>query len=404
MVTGREGEEEMLAQGANHHYNKIYTINRVNPAFQEDGSSRPRSSLYRTSSYSSGSRSSIGGQDAGDLGMYSLPRKHKESEGRSKTTEARSRKEGEALVPTPIWPVTGNDNLQRKSVDIMKERFSQRKVPAMTRNIESWLQFEQISQPSRSNQVPETLVRSESPDCQEFVENQKPRNDFGTGSAEHDSIVTNALLAMTGEDIEYEEDEEDEYSTERQEDTEAVIKQLAEAVSKSRGVSSLSKAVAKSKKHPDRRAKLYRQVAAPIPRQHSSQPYQRFLNTPIHENSSKYKILNERGPVGEKDHMLELYAHQLGDQISSNNPYKRFGHPPPSTSSSWLLARREDDRGWEGGRWRYSGLGEDNEKKNGLLAVFCKSFCFVLLLLSFVMVIVTVSIFLSRRGGTIIQA
>ena len=28
MVTGREGEEEELCQGGNHHYNKIYTINR----------------------------------------------------------------------------------------------------------------------------------------------------------------------------------------------------------------------------------------------------------------------------------------------------------------------------------------------------------------------------------------
>ena len=385
----------------------------MNPEFQEENSSRPRSSLYRTSSHSSGFGSSIGGQDAGDLGM---PRKNKKYEGRSKTIETRSGKEGEELVPTPIWPGTRNDNLQRKSVDIMKERFSQRKVPAMTRNIESWLQFEQISQQSKSNQVTETLVRGESPDCQEFVENQKPRNDVETGSAEHDSIVTNALLAMTGQDIEYEEDEEDEYSTDRQEDTEAVIKQLTEAVSKSRGVSSLSKAVAKSKKHPDRRAMLYRKVAASLPRQNTecSQSHQRFLNSPIHENSSKYKILNERGSVEEKDetmgnHMLELYAHQLGDQISSKNSYKRLGHPPPSTSSSWLLARREDDRGWDGGRWRYPEIGEgsveegeDNEKNNGLLSVFCKSFCFVLLLLSFVMVIVTVSIFLSKRGGTII--
>ena len=85
-----------------------------------------------------------------------------------------------------------------------------------------------------------------------------------------------------------------------------------------------------------------------------------------------------------------------------------------SPSPSWLLARRpglmslsnsygqlgESGELGDGGGWYAKSGGNDinidKDKKHRPCVVFCKSVCFLLLLVGLVMVVVTVSIFLTR--------
>ena len=455
---------------------------RVNPLFQDDDpyitSTRQGSSknceLYRTSSYSSGYGSSIGGQETENLGLSYIRRNgktHKDSLGRTRKPETGAERSTKALVPSPIWPGVGSGTLPRKNVDIMKERFYMNKINQnfdSKRNsykqgdIQSWLQFDEINQSNKSNTISDRLINSKSPECEEIVENQKPRHEHGTGSAEHDSIVTNALLAMTGQDntAESDEDQEEEYQTYRQDDMEKVIKQLTEAVSKSRGVSSLSKAVARSRKQKDVR-KLNKNITGSFSSKQmkSLKSQQKFQKAPVglsnlsYDSDSSCESMDGKEASMDASQMtddkrlishatLPLSARKLSDQLSRHSSYRhsygRHGHhisprttPDPlqhvrqaPSSSSWLLARRDSlapsyypytqfrhgGEVWGEDRWRHPHfvagiIGESGEekKKSKSMVLFLKSFCFLLLLTSFVMVIVTVSVFLSKGGKRFVQ-
>ena len=122
--------------------------------------------------------------------------------------------------------------------------------------------------------------------------------------------------------------------------------------------------------------------------------------------------------------MLQLSTHNLSEQLPRPATHSLGHHPDHlqhvdlvSSSSSWLLASKETigssfypytsldhDHGvWVEERWRHQqsldGFVEDSVEKemnNSYLVEFCKSFCFIVLLTSFVMVIVIVSVYLSK--------
>ena len=301
--------------------------------------------------------------------------------GRSRYGETAPEKALKASVPVPIWPCDGHENIPMKGLEIMKERFSQMKVddkPDLTQSIQSWLQHDQAS---NCSQAPDMLVISDSPDQQEIVEVQKPANYLEPDHAEHDSLVSNVLLAMTSHQVTDVDEVEDAYSYNEQEDMEDIIKRLTESVSRSRGVSTLSKAVAKSNKVAHKRR----------------------------QDIYGFQPMNERKPDNKQDkpiNLLQLSAHKLGDSISKHSSSPRFSSSPsgPNTSSSWLLQRRDSFPfhhptpaqklgGYQVLEERDT---EEIQKSNKSLALACKSTCFLLLLSSFVMVIITVSIFLAK--------
>jgi len=380
LVTGKERGEvsqricedtlDVVKAEENDHYNKIYRSNRVNPLFQVDdpyiqfarGGLNKNCDLYRTPSCSSGYGSAISQEQLGNTQPYYV--------GRNEKIPTLRRKENVHLtVPSPIWPGFGR--------------------------IHSWLQLEEENAADTKQLV--SGPKSKSTECDSFRVTQ-PSDDCSEDYDDHsekDPTSLDVLYVMKEEDCE----------------------NMIEVKSKKRkdmhklhlkSVASLNK----------RRRKKVRKVSTGYSKYCSDRgSYTADKETPKEYSSQKHTDQRSRIP---KHGLLKLSANSLCEKLPHQAPYS--GHFQASRmtphSSSWILPGGDAsepplypwthlDHGhgvWVEEKWRHQLYGSVEElghtkPSNSYLVTFCKSFCFLLLLTAFVMVIVIVSVFLSKGTG-----
>jgi len=211
-------------------------------------------------------------------------------------------------------------------------------------------------------------------------------------SDEYDSIVTDSLLLMT-------ETKKTEPVDKHHEDMDKVIKQLKDALSSSRRLSTLKRAFSRSNRR-QRKPLLFGSLRGKTPQNKKlkTEKVNRKIENINNIANSKRNICSpQRSPLLSASH---LYNQDYGE---NNHLYSNIVH---SGFSSW--SRGGDDQ------WRDShdilhdychalhyhqrkgrNLGRRHEHIR-LLVILCKSFCFVILMVSFIFVIVIVSIFLAK--------
>ena len=373
---------------------------RVNPIFQDDytfsieGLSK-ESNLQRTSSFSSGYGSSIG--RCGFVlqlfislwtGKGTIRRGRRARTNSFGTTgihkELPKEEKNEVLLPPSVWPGLGEENRPKSSVGIMKERFHLNKInqkmnskgnSQIVGSLKSLKQFNELDE-ARSGQKFAKIL-SKSPRSKEILASQKLLQELESSSDEHDSEEETAVNVPTSK----------------------------VAIFSAKG----GKESFRSK----------------------SQNIQKNQEESFYCNSN-----NKGGSIGSldrrnmtaKDTQLQLSPHRLRIDM---HPYTFLDQKQPpamsnrtpsrNPSPSWLLARKHSltpshsrytqlgaagELGGEGGWYAKSGgNGDLSEKKmkSSSLVFFCKSVCFVLLLAGLVMVVVTVSVFLSKSGRRSVQ-
>jgi len=352
---------DALMFGKKDPHNKIYCVNRVNPLFLDDNpytANNPQleSNFNRIGSFSSGYGSSFG------KGTIRRGRQRRSSFGSYK--EGQREGENTVKLPAPVWPSLDNENRPNTNVSIMKERFQMNKMnnkkdslPKMLGSLNSLNQSNEKNE-ARSGQKFGDLS-SKSPRYLKSLDKQKLMRNLENSSDELES------------------DEE----TQHHEQT-AVNAQKAKAVT-----------LEKSR----RNRELVRSTS-----QSSRQSYDSFF-----DNGSVYRSIHRKDTKPKKEQLqlkpnklrMDMHPYTYLDQNSNQRTLSRKPSPP------WLLARRPSltpsnnpytQFGGEVGWYAKSG-GQEKKMKISSLVFFCKSVCFVLLLACLVMVVVTVSVFLTKN-------
>jgi len=294
-----------------------------------------------------------------------------------------------------------------------------------------------------------------------------------------DTIVTKAVLQMTGfstteEESEIEEENDEDLTNKSREDMDKVIEELATAVMKSKGVSVLTKAIAKSKSsdidYYDIEHNIHERNVKRKRRRSIEERNARIISRKaVHEDNLGYVSDGSDISVPKKDTTRDIIsknhkvnrhsstassssiqlsaARLLPARVNINKYQQRQPHLPrkaPATGpdpSSWFLARKEPrhlktDLDFKNYQYNYGlfraeemfrvnvvehhpktenlqhyqtktgseyflnrwngGLYIRKKTKRKFLISCLKSLCFLLLLASFIVVIVTVSAFLTR--------
>jgi len=382
-VTSRMGREE------GDEGDDIFTISR----------SPDYGTLETVTSESSGYSSATGQHNRQQMTMKrhgSLPsRKNKSTDG----------------IPSPIWPKYVGDNLSAQvpntSVEIMKQRFNQQKQNIFPQTVTD----DNFSETSQRDII-YTWLEGVSHDEKQKNEKNDRRRD-----GDHEYLTPKPV------------------SRDYHHDIDKVMKQISLAVAKSRGVSSLSRAKSNKNNNSKWLTQDYRDTFDKYPYKvcSASLPRPKLKRLKSDRSSSAkhketyYKDDRERlfGLVEECDigdgrdqsrdhgHMLMRTRSHLDMTMTQNNYYNLYGTPlssgplfSSSHSSAFLLAKKENFKlpyyHGPASFQRYSRLDDKctldaaDKKQRKMLSMFCKSVCFILLFLSFIMVLVTVSIFLSK--------
>ena len=248
---------------------------------------------------------------------------------------------------------------------------------------------------------------------------------------EEDSMVTRSLLELTSpncrrsrrrkEEMKEGRDKEEVEGEKRTEDMEVVIQQLGRALTKTKGMSSLTKAVARGKGRGRRgsgrreeeerrrsgRREEERRKAAEVGRSRRGEERlgrrRREDRENSHRGGSGWRPRKEpvevagRGnwrlasPSPPYSNLLPSYPSpysSLQTSTYTNLTYSRPLPPPPR-------ARERLGSSLTLGEWGKAQLGREERKRRAAVVV-CKSLCFLLLLTTFILVIVAVSVFLSK--------
>ena len=317
-------------------------------------------------------------------------------------------------IPHPVWPRT-----KEGSTLVQIETGLERKInfptgyKNMHRGFHHWVH---ANKSDRSGEV----INLNFPKMNNYVDIQE--ESVETNSDDYDSIVTDSLLFMTASPKHRMADESrstNEKTTEamskHHEDMEKVIKQLTEALSRSRRFSSLKGALSRG----DRRNKNHF-----VPRSIRNKSYVNLnWRSRYNNKKSKQKVKDTKMSDHEKtsvssrssDSSLQLSALNLLSDYDrqdytglERNLYSNL------SLSSWTPGGQTnhlDRSGCWSQNFTYERLGNsyDNfyqrRKKRTLgkrhenvrlIIMFCKTFCFVLLMVGFIFVIVIVSVFLAK--------
>ena len=247
---------------------------------------------------------------------------------------------------------------------------------------------------------------------------------------EEDSMVTRSLLELTSPNCRRSRRRKEEMDKEgvekegekRTEDMEVVIQQLGRALTKTKGMASLTKAVAKGKgrgrrgsgrreeeeKRRSGRKEEERRKAAEVGRSRRGEERlgrrRREDRENSHRGGSGWRPRKEavevagRGnwrlasPSPPYSNLLPSYPSpysSLQTSAYTNLTYSRPLPPPPTR------ARERMGSSLTLGEWGKAQLGREERKRRAAVVV-CKSLCFLLLLTTFILVIVAVSVFLSK--------
>jgi len=205
-------------------------------------------------------------------------------------------------------------------------------------------------------------------------------------SDEYDSIVTDSLLLMT-------ETKKTEPVDKHHEDMDKVIKQLKDALSRSRRLSTLKRAFSRSTQRQRKpllvgslRRKHYQSKKRPTEKVYKNSEH----STNVSE-SEKYLFSPKRSQLLSASHLYNLdfeNNNELYSNISDFSSWTRGGHPQWRDSYDSLHDY-----------YHATYFHQRKERRHEhirLLVILCKSFCFVILMVSFIFVIVIVSVFLAK--------
>ena len=348
-------------------------------------------------------------------------------------TKEQSACENTRGIPTPVWPRTkeGSAPVQRVTGLERRKKSGDTDFSLGYKNM-----FGGIHYWPKFNKGFECV----NPEIHEY---KKPgdiiKESVDTNSDSYDSIVTDSLLLMTStpnQNIKEKSTSEKDSSTQtrHREDMEKVIKQLTEALSRSRRVSSLKKAITRS--HHKHKRKF---VSDSI----RNRTYVNLNWRSGYKNTNKSKPNHQAEDMVTQGHEKSSVSSMHSSstlQLSVDNLHTGYEKPNyteselkrnihsnlllSSTSgcfgpSSWTM-RRQDSWGdrteLECPDCSYSRLGDsfDNfyhrrgtinipgkrKEKLRLFVIFCKSFCFLILIVCFLIVIVIVIVFLSKGMQT----
>jgi hypothetical protein len=379
---------------------------RVNPIFQDDftfsseGLSK-ETNLQRTSSFSSGYGSSIGrcgfvlqlfislwtGKGTIRRGRRARTNSFGNAEIRK---ELPKEENNEVLLPPSVWPGLGEETKPKSSVGIMKERFHLNKInqkmnskgnSQIVGSLKSLKQFNELNE-ARSGQKFAEII-SKSPRSKEILASQKLLQELESSSDEHDSDEENQDHEQTAVNV---------------------------------PTSKVAIFSAKGGKE------IFRSRSKNIQKTQEESFYCKS-----HNKGGSISSL-DRCNLTAKDIQLQLSPHRLRIDMhpytfldQSQSPAMSNRTLSRNPSPSWLLARKHSltpshsrytqlgaagELGGEGGWYAKSDGNEDlteKKMKSSSLVFFCKSVCFVLLLAGLVMVVVTVSVFLSKSGRRSVQ-
>ena len=250
---------------------------------------------------------------------------------------------------------------------------------------------------------------------------------------EEDSMVTRSLLELTNptgrgsrrmrEKLKEGRERESRDGEKRPEDVEVVIQQLGRALTKTKGIESLTKAVAKGKgrrgigrreeeerRRSGRRELEERRKAAEVGRSRRGEERLGRRRREDRENSHrggngwrpprKVEAVEVAGrgnwklasPSPTYSNLLPSYPSPYSSlQTSAYSNLTNYSRPLPPPPR----ARERLGSSLTLGEWGKAQLGREERKRRAAVVV-CKSLCFLLLLTTFILVIVAVSVFLSK--------
>jgi len=173
-----------------------------------------------------------------------------------------------------------------------------------------------------------------------------------------------------------------------EEDIDRVIRQISLAVSRSRGVSSLSRAVAKTKGDGKYSNKIV-STSASLPRPklkrlksaNKNQCYNKIPSQTVDKPWSLHPVPWEpQGPTYPDPFYSS--AHSPAWILAQKDYFKFSYHQHSPQTQNFFCSKVQDPF--------------DDKKQKKLLTAFCKSICFILLVFSFILVIITVSVLLTK--------